>query len=187
MRRSNNQPPLNFGQLLAGLAVVAVAVAVSVWIWWRFWYWDGYSELQTLGINLLVLAAIPILYMAYRAVFQPSSSTTVPPPAPPSGNPAPGAPPRPTGLFGWADDWLRWMGNGETHRGTLVVLVCVFWSILYWNWPAPDIQRLPFVLTFPAWGLLTIFGLVAIRQSFFRQTNLPSQEVSAAGDMKKSK
>jgi hypothetical protein len=57
--------------------------------------------------------------------------------------------------------------------------------MLYWNWPEPDIRALPLSLTFPAWGLITIFGLVAIRAMFFRQTNLPSQEVSA-GDSKKS-
>jgi hypothetical protein len=45
---------------------------------------------------------------------------------------------------------------------------------------------MPLILSIPIWGLLTIFGLVIIRQLFFKQTNLPSQEVSAA-DQKKSR
>ena len=61
----------------------------------------------------------------------------------------------------------------------------VFWTILYWNWPSP-ILSMPLILSIPIWGLLTIFGLVIIRQLFFKQTNLPSQEVAAA-DQKKSR
>lgn len=184
MRRSNQSA--SPGQLLLFLAIFLVAVTVSGWIWWWFWYWEGYSGLQTFGINLLALAGIPILYQLYRGMTRPVASTSTNEP-PASGEAGSGTAPRPAGLIAWAEDWLRWMGNGEPHRGTLVVLVLVFWSMLYWNWPAPDIRSFPFILTFSTWGLLTIFGLVAIRQMFFRQTNLPSQEVSASGDTKKSR
>jgi hypothetical protein len=126
------------------------------------------------------------MLLPYVAVVRSIASPGAPPAAPRPADAPPGSgAPQGNGSLGWLGDWIRWMGNGEMHRGTLVILVLVFWTILYWNWPSP-ILSMPLILSIPIWGLFTIFGLVIIRQLFFKQTNLPSQEVSAA-DQKKSR
>ena len=183
MRRPNDSSTSS-NRLSAYVAIgvfTLILWSIAIWLWRQAYLW---FEIVTPPTFIVTFLALPIPYLLYQAFTRPPAPTTPPPPA--SDTPAASPPPTSSGPFGWADDWLRWMGNGETHRGTLVVLVIVFWSMLYWNWPTPDVQSLPLALTFPAWGLLTIFGLIAIRQIFFRQTNLPSQEVSASGDTKKS-
>jgi hypothetical protein len=165
-----------------GIEVLALIFwAIAVWLWlWGFISWAFVADITFILVFLFML-------LPYVAVIRSIGSPSAPRPAPPAGeNPAPGAPAPPANSPDWAGGWLKWMGNGETHRGTLVILVCVFWSILFWNWPDPNLQRMDLILKFPIWGLLTIFGLVIIRQIFFKQTNLPSAEVSAA-DQKKSK
>ena len=137
--------------------------SIIVWLWLQAYIW--YSFVSDISFILLFL----LVLLPYMSLVRVAG--------------APGS--HPSGILGWSDSWLKWMGNGESHRGTLVLLVVVFWSVLFWNWPNPPVQAFPLVITFPFWGLLTIFGLVAIRTLFFRQTNLPGQEVPA-GDTKKS-
>ncbi len=158
--------PFSSNKLLAYMVVGIFTFAlwgVAYLIWREAYIWYAWVTEWTAVVTLLVL---PIPYWVHQSML-------------------PSADGRRAGIMGWAEDWLRWMGNGERHRGTLVLLVCVFWSMLYWNWPVPAVREFPFVLTFPLWGLLTIFGLVTIRTLFFRQTQLPGQEVPAP-DMKKS-
>jgi hypothetical protein len=166
-----------------GIEVLALIFwGIAVWLWLQAYIWYAFvADLTFILVFLLML-------LPYVAVIRSISSPGAPPTAPPAGDrPAPATPSPSDGSSDWAGSWLKWMGNGETHRGTLVILVLVFWTILFWNWPNPNLQSMSLVLKFPIWGLITIFGLIIIRQIFFRQTNLPpSQEVSAA-DQKKSK
>jgi hypothetical protein len=155
---------------------------IAVWLWLQAYLWYAFVA------DLTFIAVFMLMLLLHLAVFRSLSAPKAPPAAPrPADAPAaPNAPPaNDNGAVGFFGGWLRWMGNGETHRGTLVILVLIFWTILYWNWPSP-VQTLPPALSISIWGLLTIFGLIIIRQLFFKQTNLPSQEVSA-GDQKKSK
>lgn len=73
-------------------------------------------------------------------------------------------------------DWLTWLGNGDANNGTLVLLIFLFWSILYWNWPGIDFDS----ITVSVWGLVTIFGLYLIRATLFR----PGKEVPASDTSK---
>lgn len=166
-----------------GIEVFALIFwAIAVWLWLQAFLWYEFV------VDLTFVAVFLFMLLPYVAVIRSMSAPRVPPAPPPAaGSPAPGAPPLSANSPEWGGGWLKWMGNGENHRGTLVILVVIFWSILFWNWPDPNLQRMSLILKFPIWGLLTIFGMVIIRQIFFRQTNLPpSQEVSAA-DQKKSK
>lgn len=74
-------------------------------------------------------------------------------------------------LTGRRTGWLDWLGNGDPNNGTLVLLIFLFWSLLYWNWPGIDMDA----NTVSVWGLVTIFGLYLIRATLFK----PSKEVSA--------
>jgi len=137
--------------------------SIAVWLWLQAYIQFAFiSDITFILLFLIVL--LPYMSLV-RAMGAPGSN--------------------PGGALGWADSWLKWMGNGESHRGTLVLLVVIFWSVLFWNWPSPPVRSYSIALTIPVWGLITIFGLVATRTLFFRQTNLPGQEVPA-GDIKKS-
>ena len=163
----HSQPDHPFNTLTyTGTQVLALTFwSIAVWLWLQAYIWYEFVADLTF---ILVFLFLLLPYMSMVRIL---------------GTPESG---RPSGVVGWADSWLTWMGNGEPHRGTLVLLVVIFWSILFWNWPAPPVRNYPIVLTVPIWGLLTIFGLVTIRTMFFRQTQLPGQEVPA-GDAKKSK
>ncbi|MGH2521581.1 MAG: hypothetical protein ACRDH2_03670, partial [Anaerolineales bacterium] len=93
-------------------------------------------------------------------------------------------PVRQGGIIDWIAGWLTWLGSGESHRGTLVLLVIIFWSMFFWSLPTIQFS----VLSFAGWGLISIFLLVLIRSLFFRQTTLPApgQEVPAAKAESKS-
>ncbi len=148
----------------SGAQVLALIFwAVAIWCWLQAYTW------YLLVSDVTFLVMFIILLFPYTSLMRSFVHT---------GN-------QPSGIVSWGDSWLKWMGNGESHRGTLVLLVFVFWSILFWNWPNPSVRAYPTVITIPVWGLLTIFGLVLLRSFFFRQTNLPGQEVPA-GDPKKS-
>jgi len=164
-----------------GIEVFALIFwAIAVWLWLQAFIWYAFV------VDITFVAVFLFMLLPYVAVVRSIASPGAPPAAPRPADAPPGSgAPQGNGSLGWLGDWIRWMGNGEMHRGTLVILVLVFWTILYWNWPSP-ILSMPLSLSIPIWGLFTIFGLVIIRQLFFKQTNLPSQEVSAA-DQKKSK
>lgn len=175
--RSPSRPPqsnqLITFVMLSVLSLLVWGLAVGVW-YYVCYYWYGWSE-RTFPLTFL---ALPIPFLAFRA-FTGSSGLPTERPHPEPGTavtPAPAAPPAAGGpARNPAVDWLVWLGNGESHRGTLVLFIFVFWTILYWSLPSVAFTA----LTFSAWGLLTILGIMILR-FFFR----PSREVSAGSETK---
>lgn len=149
---------------------------IAIWSWG--WYQRGMSDLIALILTGgVVITAFQVLRLisAMNNAATPSTTATTPTPA--------SAPVDPTDF---TTDWLAWLGNGEAHRGMLVFLFLLFWTMFFWS--APIVQTLVqgnFLFVFAAWGLVTVTGLVIIRSLFVRQTTLPGQEVpKAAGDSK---
>lgn len=173
MRSPSRTPEPNQLLTFVVLAILGLIMwGITAYVWYQAYLW---FEWVTWPTALLTLAALPVPFLAYRMF---TGATGLPTPreaqaAPAEAASAPASAPR-RGTSP-VDDWLIWLGNGEPHRGTLVLLVFLFWSILYWNLPGVNFNA----LTFAAWGLLTIVALVIIR-FFFR----PSREVSAASDTK---
>jgi hypothetical protein len=178
--RSPSRPPES-NQLLTFVVLALLSLvlwAVAAYVWYQAWLW---FEWVTWPTAVLTLAVFPIPFLAYRSFTgrtglpmsaargeSPAGATSTTPAAPtsapteaPAGNPF--------------TDWLIWLGNGEPHRGTLVVFIFLFWTLLYWSLPTISFGA----LTFAAWGLLTILGIMTLR-FFFR----PGREVSASGETK---
>jgi len=175
MRRSN-RPPMSSDRILGYILVGVFSLMVTILIWYGGWYWLGISELTAL---LLTVLAVVVPWLGYEAYLR-SAEAAANAPAPQASASAP-AQPR-VGLTEWLNGWLRWLGSGEPHRGTLVFLVILFWSLFFWSLPTITFT----VFTFSGWGLISIFLLVAIRSVFFRQTTIPGQEVPGASADSKS-
>jgi hypothetical protein len=181
--RSPSRPPqsnqLFTFVMLSVLSLLVWGIAIGVW-YYVCYYWYGWSE-RTFPLTFL---ALPIPFLAFRAFTGSSGLPTerphteagaaAPSPAPSAPAAAPSAPATAPAANPF-NDWLIWLGNGERHRGTMVILIFAFWTILYWSLPTISFTA----LTFSAWGLLTILGVMILR-FFFR----PSREVSAANETK---
>ncbi len=173
--RSPSRPPqsnqLITFVMLSVLSLIAWGAAIGVW-YYMCYYWYGWSE-RTFPLTFF---ALPIPFLAFRAFTGSSGLPTERPRLVPGADPAAATPtlaPAPaTNPF---TEWLIWLGNGEAHRGTLVILIFTFWSILYWSLPTVSLTA----LSFATWGLLTIVGLMILR-FFFK----PSREVSAPPETK---
>lgn len=172
--RSPSRPPesnrlLTFAVLL-GLGLLCWAI--TIYIWYQAYVWFLWVTPPTF---LFTLLAIPVPFLAFKIFTGSSGLPTSGPANPPVGTPAGAPTPAPSGeSSNLYNDWLTWLGNGDPHRGTLVILIFIFWSIMYWS-------MMPLTaFTFATWGLLTIVGLVIIR-AFFRS---PGREVPGAADPK---
>lgn len=176
MRSPSRPPESNKLLTFVVLSLLSVVLwAITVYVWYQAYLW---FEWVTQPTAILTLAVIPLPFLAYQrftgASGLPMERRTGQPSATPAGAapaPAPAAAPSTNPLY----EWLVWLGNGEQHRGTLVVFIFTFWTILYWSLPTISFTA----LTFSAWGLLTILGIMILR-FFFR----PSREVSAANETK---
>jgi len=181
MRKLPNRPSFTVTEKLVGYFICGVfALAlwgIAYWVWSVAYKWFIWV---TEPMQLLTVLVLPIPFLIYRAVFSPDRPVRPPTPMPaappPAGSPAPR--PYPPG-FGW----LHWLGNGEMHRGTMVLLVILFWSLFYWNWSLvlSMVAQGEAVLAFSFWGLATVFGTIVIRSLF---SWIPGAEVPGSGDSK---
>jgi hypothetical protein len=184
MRKLPNRPSFTVTEKLVGYFICGVFAlilwAIAYWVWWVAYKWFIWV---TEPMQLLTVLVLPLPFLVYRAVFSPDRPVrpVAPLPMPSPGGVPPAEPPPRSYLPGLG--WLYWLGNGELHRGTMVVLVVLFWSLFYWNWSIVDamVQRGEGVLAFSFWGLITIFGTIVIRSVFSR---IPGAEVSGPGDSK---
>ncbi len=164
--RSPSRPPES-NQLITFVVLMLLGLAlwaVAAYVWYQAYIWFSWVTWPT---SVLTLAVFPVPFLAYSR-FTGSSGL----PMERHARLGEAGPHGPTATS-FVGDWLVWLGNGEAHRGTLVIFIFVFWSLLYWSLE-------PFTtLTFSAWGLLTVIGILILR-FFFR----PSREVSAAGETK---
>jgi hypothetical protein len=183
MRKLPNRPSFTVTERLVGFVLCGVFAlilwAITIWVFniYLFWFVPDKRWDWTIIFTVVVL---PVPFWAYQAMFSPDRRSAHPA-ATVAGTAAPAAGPRPERLPGLG--WLYWLGNGELHRGTLVLLVVFFWSLFFWNWPQVTllVEEGSLVFVFSFWGLLTIFGMVIIRTIFSR---LPGPEVPGAGDSK---
>lgn len=146
---NQNRPPKDNSILTFSLLMLLGLImwGLAAFVWWRAYIWFAWVTEPTFIVTFL---AIPIPFMVYRG-FQQAT------------NPGPTAPP--------SEDFVTWLGRGEPYRGAFVFAIFIFWSILYWSLDVIEFNA----LTFASWGLLTIFGMFIIRQSF----QPPSRGVSA--------
>jgi hypothetical protein len=184
MRKLPNRPSFTVTERLVGFVLCGVFALIlwgfAFWIWNVFMYWFVLrTDTRWDWTIVLTVLALPIPFWAYQAMFSPDRRPAHPTAAVPAAAPAAGV--RHERLPGLG--WLYWLGNGELHRGTLVLLVVFFWSLFFWNWPTVImlVREGSLVFVFSFWGLLTIFGMVIIRSIFSR---LPGPEVPGAGDSK---
>jgi hypothetical protein len=171
------KPTSNTDSLTAYAVVTFFALVlwgIAIFVWYQAYLWFEIVSEPTFFVTLI---ALPLPYWFYNN-FMTQHAAQNPPPA--ANGETPAAAPRPAPLP--ENDWISWLGNGETHRGTLVFLVIVFWSVFFWSFPGMTFQA----FTFAAWGLITIIGTIMIRTLFVRQTSLPSQEGVSANNDKKS-
>jgi hypothetical protein len=190
--RSPSRPP-EPNQLLTFVMLALLSVVlwgIAVYTWWQAYIWFRWVTEPTFLFTFFV---IPIPFLAYRSftgqtglpsgIIRPanppgtSGSPTAPAapivgPAPSSSNPPPQVVRARVIQY---DDWLVWLGNGERPRGTIILLILIFWTILYWSLPGVELSA----LTFSTWGLITAFSVILLR-ALFR----PGKEVSAVGDTK---
>jgi hypothetical protein len=144
-----------------GMEIFALIVWIlSVWMWLQAYLWST-SVTDSTFILVVILQFLPY-YFWVRSIT-----------APRAGNGSE----RSLSIFD-IEGWLTWLGKGEPQRGALILLACVFWSMLYWTLQ----KTLDFSVSFPIWGLLTIIMLVIIR--LFSKRVSPSGEVSAPADSK---
>lgn len=182
MRNPSRPPESNQLFTIFILSILSLLMwGVTFGIWYYFgYYWEGWEPYSA----VLTFFVLPIPFLAYYSFFVPRQNRTAPgEPTPGTGSaPAPGGmttgPVAPTRLLTPTTDvdWITWLGKGDSHRGTLVVALFVFWSILYWNLPNMQFDA----VTFSSWGLLTLVGLAVIRAVFRR----PGQEVPGSGETK---
>jgi hypothetical protein len=174
MRSPSRPPESNRLLTFAVLLVLGLLCwGVTAYVWYQAYLWFLWITPPTFIFTLL---AIPIPFLAYKA-FTGSSAlpTNGASASSPSSSPPAATPAQASAVTGAAtSDWLTWLGNGDSHRGTLVVLVFLFWSIMYWSMMALT------AFTFASWGLLTIVGLIILR-AFFRH---PGREVPGAAEPK---
>ena len=181
MRKLPNRPSFTVTERLVGFLLCGVFAmilwAIAIWAFniYLFWFVPDKRWDWTVIFTIVVL---PVPFWAYQAMFSPERRSA----RSAAGEAVPGAGvPRPDRLPGLG--WLYWLGNGELHRGTLVLLVVFFWSLFFWNWDPIIllVRQGSLVFVFSFWGLLTIFGMVIIRSLFSR---LPGPEVPGSGETK---
>ncbi len=183
MRKLPNRPSFTVTERLVGFVLCGIFALIlwglAFWVWNTLFYWFvPKSDTRWDWTIILTVLALPIPFWAYQAMFSPERRGSRQAPAAPE---AASAAPRAERLPGLG--WLYWLGAGELHRGTLVLLVVFFWSLFFWNW-SPVVTMVnggSLVFVFSFWGLLTIFGMVIIRSIFSR---LPGPEVPGGGDSK---
>jgi hypothetical protein len=180
--RANPTPESGFHPTTyIGMQIFALIVWIlSVWLWATAYRMSTTVTPESF-VLVIILQLLPYWFWVRSA--RPRSTSTL------EGGGTGIAPLAATRRFGRitdADSWLTWMGKGEPQRGALILIACIFWSLLYWNdffvifgW---DTRSLDFVLKFPIWGLLTIIMLTTIR--LFSRPVGPSGEVSATPDPK---
>lgn len=178
MRKLPNRPSFTVTEKLVGYFLCGVFALVlwgiAIWVWNTLFYWFvPKTDTRWDWTVVLTVLALPVPFLAYRSMFSPDRAIRV-------AAPASDATPQMALPF---LNWVNWLGNGEFHRGTLVVLIVFFWSLFYWNWSTvlSMMEKGQGVFAFSFWGLVTIFGAVAIRSAFSR---LPGAEVPGAGDSK---
>lgn len=155
---------------------------ITIYIWFQAYLWFAIVSEVTFIFTFIVL---PIPFWLYYTFIQPAGEGASPP------TETGVAPAAPTAFSARVRSnnggWISWLGNGEEHRGLLVLFVIIFSSIFYWTLMyqvSPSFSPLRFAFVFSAWGLITIIGTIMIRALFIRQTTGP--EVSAAQAEKKS-
>ncbi len=154
--------------MLCILSLIMWGVTFGMWYYFGY-YWEGWEPYSA----ALTFFVLPIPFIAYYSFFVPRNRASGEPPGPAGAPATPTA--RPAGPI-MDIDWITWLGKGDSHRGTLVVALFIFWSILYWNLPSIQFGA----VTFSAWGLLTLIGLAVIRTLFRR----PGQEVPGSTETK---
>ncbi len=183
MHKIPNRPTFTVTERLVGFLLCGVFALIlwglAFWVWNTIFYWFvPKTDTRWDWTILLTVLALPIPFWTYQALFSPERRSA----RSAAAAAAPEAPtPRPERLPGLG--WLYWLGAGELHRGTLVLLVVFFWSLFFWNWDPITmlVRQGSLVFVFSFWGLLTIFGMVIIRSVFSR---LPGPEVPGSGDTK---
>ena len=182
MRKLPNRPTFTITEKLVGYVLCGVFALVlwgiAIWVWNVLFYWFvPKSNTRWDWTVILTVLALPVPFLAYRYMFSPERPVRT----------AAAATAAPTEAGARAQvpllGWLYWLGNGELHIGTLVLLIILFWSLFYWNWSTvlAMIERGQGVFALSFWGLITIFGTVIIRSAFSR---LPGREVPGASDSK---
>lgn len=166
--------------LVQGIALVIWLVAV--WLWLQAHFWQSAVSVFTFPL-VFFLFLLPYWSLA-RVSGLGGASADAGVPGMPTNKPAGGSGASASTLHSIEDsinDWLVWLGNGENHRGVMVLMIFIFWSLLYWNWPGMALN----VFTFSGWGLVTILGLFVLRAIF--KPVAPGQGVPGAGDPKSKK
>jgi hypothetical protein len=185
MRKLPNRPSFVITERLVSYFVCGffslILLGIAYVVWHTLWLW--FSVIPEWSVVLIVIV-LPLPFWVYQSMFSVDRPIRPAPSAAPAAPAAPAAgvlPARPGQIPGLG--WLYWLGAGELHRGTLVILVVLFWSLFYWNWSTVQamVERGETVFAFSFWGLITIFGMVFIRSIFSR---LPGGEVPGAGDSK---
>ncbi len=186
MRKLPNRPTFVITERLVSYFVCGffslILLAIAYFVWQTIFVWTTWLPEWSV---VLIVVVLPVPFLVYQAMFTGERPLRAPTESPAAAPAAPAAngqtPARPNQIAGLG--WLYWLGAGELHRGTLVVLVVLFWSLFYWNWST--IQAMmkggQTVFAFSFWGLITIFGTVVIRSLFSR---LPGGEVPGASDSK---
>ncbi len=183
MRKLPNRPSFTVTERLVGFVVCGVFALIlwglAFWVWNTIFYWFvPKTDTRWDWTLVLTVLALPIPFWVYQALFSPERRASRQSSAAPEAASTPTRAERLPGL-----GWLYWLGNGELHRGTLVLLVVFFWSLFFWNW-GPVVTMVnggSLVFVFSFWGLITIFGMVIIRSLFSR---LPGPEVPGSGESK---
>ena len=189
MRKLPNRPSFMVTEKLVGYFLCGVFAlilwGIAIWMWNTFFYWFvPKAETRWDWTVVLTVLALPVPFWVYQNLYSPDrpARSATPMPAAPAQSPAVGiTTARPDRLPGLG--WLYWLGNGELHWGTLVLLIIFFWSLFFWNWPTVKLmwEQGNGVFAFSFWGLVTIFGTVLIRSVFSR---LPGAGVPGSGDSK---
>lgn len=132
------------GQLVIYITLLIMGFimwAMAVYIWRELYYWfDWVSEPSF----VLTFLAIPLPYLGFMGFINAVRESREPV---------------------RRKDWLTWLGNDDPNNGSLVLLIFLFWSLLYWNWPGIALNA----TTISVWGLVTIFGLYLLRATLFRK------------------
>lgn len=164
--------------LVQGIALVIWLVAV--WLWLQAHFWQSAVSVFTFPL-VFFLFLLP--YWSLARVSGVGGASVAAPGNAPASTAAPTSASHSTlhSIEDGVNDWLVWLGNGENHRGVMVLMIFIFWSLLYWNWPGMALN----VFTFSVWGLVTILGLFVLRAIF--KPVAPGQGVPGAGDPKSKK
>ncbi len=183
MRKLPNRPSFTVTERLVGFLLCGVFAlilwGITIWAFQIYLYWFVPDKRWDWTI-IFTVVVLPLPFLAYQTMFSPDRRSTRADVAAVAAA-AEAAAPRRERLPGLG--WLYWLGAGELHRGTLVLLVVFFWSLFFWNWDPILllVKQGSLVFVFSFWGLLTTFGMVIIRSIFSR---LPGPEVPGSGETK---